>query len=132
MFCTNCGKEIPENVKFCNYCGTAQNNESAQNTQSNPRTYGQQQSATHSEPVHTAPHSSNSKKNNTKKKVGIVLVCLQILVLIGGISSGTVLVMLVSGPAGFFELIGYCLPGIIGVVLIYKANKKIKNQNDVE
>lgn len=126
MFCRNCGKEIPENVKFCNYCGAVQNNGSAQNTQSTPRTYGQQQAAAHSQSVHTAPHSSNVKKNNTKKKVGIVLVCLQILMLIGGISSGTVLVMLVSGPAGFFELIGYCLPGIIGAILIYKANKKEK------
>lgn len=24
MFCRNCGKEIPENVKFCNYCGAGQ------------------------------------------------------------------------------------------------------------
>lgn len=126
MFCRNCGKEIPENVKFCNYCGADQNNRSAQNTQSNPRTYGQQQTATHSQPVYSAPRSSDTKKNNTKKKVGIVLICLQILMLIGGISSGTVIGMLVSGPAGFFELIGYCLPAIIGAILIYKANKKEK------
>ncbi len=126
MFCRNCGKEIPENVKFCNYCGAVQNNRSAQNTQSNSRTYGQQQAAAHSQPEYTVPHSSNVKKKNTKKKVGIVLVCLQLLMLIGGISSGTVLVMLVSGPAGLFELLGYCLPGIIGVILIYKANKKEK------
>ena len=94
MFCRNCGKEIPENVKFCNYCGAVQNNRSAQNTQSNSRTYGQQQAAAHSQPEYTVPHSSNVKKKNTKKKVGIVLVCLQLLMLIGGISSGTVLVML--------------------------------------
>lgn len=126
MFCRNCGKEIPENVKFCNYCGADQNSRSTQNTQSNPRTYVQQQAASHSQPVYTASHSSNAKKKNTKKKVGIVLVCLQLLMLIGGISSGTVLVMLVSGPAGFFELLGYCLPGIIGIILISKANKKEK------
>ena len=24
MFCPNCGKEIPENIKFCNYCGAEQ------------------------------------------------------------------------------------------------------------
>ncbi len=24
MYCTNCGKELPENSKFCNYCGTRQ------------------------------------------------------------------------------------------------------------
>lgn len=24
MYCTNCGKELPENSKFCNHCGSAQ------------------------------------------------------------------------------------------------------------
>lgn len=24
MFCPNCGKKIPENIKFCNYCGAEQ------------------------------------------------------------------------------------------------------------
>lgn len=123
MFCRNCGKEIPENTNFCNYCGASQNNGSVQNTQSNSRTYGQQQSTAHSRPVNTAPHSPNCKKSSTKKKVGIVLVCLQILMLIGGISSGAVLGMLLSGPAGIFELLGYCAVGIIGIILIHKANK---------
>ena len=27
MYCTNCGKELPENSKFCNYCGSAQGTE---------------------------------------------------------------------------------------------------------
>lgn len=124
MFCKNCGKEIPENTNFCNYCGAALNNGAAQNTQPNSRTYGQQQSTAHSQPVNTAPHSPSSKKSSTKKKVGMVLVCLQILMLIGGISSGTVVGMLLSGPAGLFELLGYCVVGIVGVILIYKENKK--------
>lgn len=34
MFCPNCGKEIPENIKFCNHCGAAQDNAAAQNIQS--------------------------------------------------------------------------------------------------
>lgn len=58
------------------------------------------------------------------KKVGIVLVCLQILVLIGGVANGTLMGMLASGPAGIFELIGYLLPGIIGLILINRAKKK--------
>lgn len=125
MFCRNCGKEIPNNTNFCNYCGAAQNSSSAKNTQADHQVYGQQ-STVHSQPVNTDPHSPQSKKSSTKKKVGMVLVCLQILMLIGGISSGKVLVMLLSGPAGFFELLGYCLIGIIGVILIYKENKKKK------
>lgn len=122
MFCRNCGKKIPENVKFCNYCGADQNNNSTPDMQPNSQTYEQQQAAASSQSVYEDAHSSNVKKN-TRKKIGIVLVCLQILVFIGGISSGSILAMLASGPAGFFELIGYCLPGIIGAILIYKANK---------
>lgn len=32
MFCNNCGKEIKEGAKFCNYCGAAQIVEPAHNT----------------------------------------------------------------------------------------------------
>lgn len=116
MFCSNCGKEIPNNTNFCNYCGAAQNNGSAQNMQS----------TVSSSTVHTVSHSSNTKKNSRKKNVGIVLVCLQILAFIGGISNGTILSMLVSGTAGYIKLICYCWMGILGSILIYKANKEEK------
>lgn len=128
MFCRNCGKEIPNNTNFCNYCGAAQNNSSSQNMQANHQVYGEQ-STVHSQPVNTAPHPQSSKESSTKKKVGIVLVCLQIVMLIYGISSGTILAMFLSGPAGIFEFLGYCILGIIGIVLIYKDSKKEKAQN---
>lgn len=25
MFCSNCGKQLPDDAKFCNYCGAVQN-----------------------------------------------------------------------------------------------------------
>lgn len=33
MFCQNCGKQIPENVKFCNHCGAVQTNRSEKDIQ---------------------------------------------------------------------------------------------------
>ena len=30
MFCRNCGKELPENTRFCNHCGAAQDSAPAQ------------------------------------------------------------------------------------------------------
>ena len=58
------------------------------------------------------------------KKVGIVLLCLQGIALLGGIANGSLLGMFTSGVLGFAELIGFCLPGIIGAILLAKANKK--------
>lgn len=52
MFCKNRRKEIPNNTNFCNHCNAAQNS-STQNTQS----YGERQSAVHSQPVNTASPS---------------------------------------------------------------------------
>ena len=35
MFCQNCGKQIPENAKFCNHCGEEQVRNAAQKTSQN-------------------------------------------------------------------------------------------------
>lgn len=43
MFCQNCGKQIPENVKFCNHCGAAQDSNAAQSTPNTSRAHTPQQ-----------------------------------------------------------------------------------------
>lgn len=58
------------------------------------------------------------------KIAGIVLLCLQGVALLGGIANGSLVGMLSSGVMGIVELIGFCLPGIIGVILLSKAKKK--------
>lgn len=60
------------------------------------------------------------------KKVGIILICIQAVALLGGIANGSLSNMLSSGFTGLLELIGFCLPAIIGIILIVKANKKSK------
>ncbi len=44
MFCQNCGKQIPENAKFCNHCGAAQVSNAAQKTSRNNTQPQQRQS----------------------------------------------------------------------------------------
>ena len=64
------------------------------------------------------------------KIAGIVLLCLQVVSIVGVIASGNLTDltnMLTSGPMGIFELLGFCLPTIIGVFLLIKAKKKISN-----
>lgn len=58
------------------------------------------------------------------KKAGIILICLQILAFIGGFASGSLSEMLSSGSSGIIQFAGFCLPAIIGIILIVKANKK--------
>ena len=43
MFCQNCGKQIPENVKFCNHCGAIQGGNAAQGSPNTSQTNTQQQ-----------------------------------------------------------------------------------------
>ena len=60
------------------------------------------------------------------KKAGIILIVLQVFALVGGIVGGSL-----SIPANFYgvgELLGFCLPGIIGIVLLIKGKKKGKTQ----
>lgn len=58
------------------------------------------------------------------KIAGIVLLCLQAVALLGSIANGSLVRMTTSGATGFTQLIGFCLPAIIGVILLVKAKKK--------
>lgn len=58
------------------------------------------------------------------KKVGIVLVIIEIICLIAGIVSGELAVRAETDSYWAAYYIGYLLPGIIGIILINKANKK--------
>lgn len=46
MFCQNCGKQIPENAKFCNHCGAIQGGNAAQGSPNPSQTNTQQQQRT--------------------------------------------------------------------------------------
>lgn len=58
------------------------------------------------------------------KIAGIVLLCLQGVALLGGIANGSLVAMFTSGVMGFVKLIGFCLPAMIGTILLMKAKKK--------
>lgn len=64
MFCSNCGKQIPDNTKFCNYCGAQQLIITNTNPAPNP-TVNQQNYA-------YAPAQQPAKA--PKKKTGIIIV----------------------------------------------------------
>ena len=54
------------------------------------------------------------------KKAGIILLCLQALAVFGGIVNGSLMSM------GIVELVGFCIPSVIGIILLVKAKKKSK------
>ena len=61
------------------------------------------------------------------KKAGIILIVLQVVALFGGFVGGSI-----SMPSDFYgvgEFLGFCLPGIIGIVLLIKSKKKEKQQS---
>lgn len=72
MFCSNCGKQIPENTKFCSHCGAAQNNMNAQYNQPTQQTYAPQSPVN----MHT---NSEPKKATGNKGVGIVITIVVII-----------------------------------------------------
>lgn len=43
MLCQNCGKQIPENAKFCNHCGATQGSNAAQGSQNTSQNNTRQQ-----------------------------------------------------------------------------------------
>lgn len=73
MFCGNCGKEIPDNARFCNHCGAVQNTRFAQNTQSAYPNTGTQQAA-NPQPVYPAPPPQKPKSGGFFKIVVVAVV----------------------------------------------------------
>lgn len=64
-------------------------------------------------------------------KISLILFILQIIAFFGGFVNGSIVDMFTSGLYGFFELIGFCLPAIIGVILLRRDRKK-KNKKENE
>ena len=72
MFCSNCGKEIDENSKFCKYCASSQNpeNSTKENIVSKPKI----DEALYNEipPVYDSTSSLSFKSNKTKNRIAIL------------------------------------------------------------
>lgn len=64
MFCSNCGKQIPDNTKFCNFCGAQQ--QIIENTDSAPKTTVNQ--------PEIADTPAQQPKKTPKKKANIFII----------------------------------------------------------
>ena len=69
MFCSNCGKQIPDNTKFCNFCGAQQ--QIIENTDSAPKTTVNQ--------PEIADTPAQQPKKTPKKKANIFIVLAVVL-----------------------------------------------------
>ena len=86
MFCPNCGKEIPENMKFCNYCGTPQSvdfTRGEQAEQQNVETY----TPPNARPVYQASPSPKRKKSKATKII-VSIVVVVVVFIIGYFATG--------------------------------------------
>ena len=106
MFCSNCGGNISDNAKFCDHCGEQQITSSQEIPV--PRVEAGQQEQT-------------PTKKSKKKIIGIVLICLQAVSILGVVANGEISNLtgyFTGGVSGIFEMLGFFLPAIIGVVLL--------------
>lgn len=105
MFCSNCGGSISDDAKFCDHCGAQQSTDS-------------QTTAT---PVEASQQTQKPTKKSKKKIIGIVLICLQAVSILGVVANGEISNLtgyFTGGVSGIFEMLGFFLPAIIGVVLL--------------
>lgn len=117
MFCQNCGKEVPENIKYCNYCGAEQGfASSTASFQEKP----QQQSYDYYEPQQQMVIDANTR---TALRIGgfalIVLSVLSILIslmwhqyehFINYVSAGDIIFLLVQSCMVVGGLLMICIP----------------------
>lgn len=96
-YCGNCGQRMGPGDRFCLKCG------------------GQAGGA----PGYGVPAQPQKKKSSKMKIWGIVLVVLQCLVVLGSLDE--------MASMDIFELLGYLMIGIIGVILLIRDHQKNKN-----
>lgn len=77
MFCQNCGRQIPDHAKFCNYCGSVQKvreNTFSQNAKQNGRSSAQsQQQRTQQSYVSNRQKAASASKSSVREKIKAVL-----------------------------------------------------------
>lgn len=69
MFCSNCGKQLPENTKFCNYCGTQQ----PAGSSAEPAAKATENQKNQAEPANQQQKQAPKKKANILVTLVIVL-----------------------------------------------------------
>ena len=59
------------------------------------------------------------------KKIGIVLIVIEIIAIFGGIVNGSIINMFTNmqNVTDICEILGFLIPGIIGLILLLKAKK---------
>ena len=123
MFCQNCGKQIPENAKFCNYCGAVQMNGSSQNIQQGTQPHTEQP------PLRPHPQSRSQQRQPYRqtdekalRKYLAPYVCRNIFFVMCAI---TVFLLFVAPPIAVFYLAITVCFGIPWAYGYYQMNKRI-------
>lgn len=87
MFCRNCGKEIPNGTNFCNHCGAAQNNSTAQDMQSAYGANETQHSSVNSQSMYKTPVPPKPKRKRPLRII-IPVVVVAVAFVIGYFATG--------------------------------------------
>lgn len=117
MFCTKCGKEIPDGAKFCSACGATQDTLNAEQP-------SQQVNMT-APAQNFQPTPQQKPKSKGKKIGGIILAVLGAMAILGSCTNGTFANIAANG-ADMSDIVAIILEiGMIvgGIYLIYKSKK---------
>ena len=129
MFCTNCGKKLPEGAKFCNYCGTPQSDDFvnvSQPTSQQPIRQSAQQpyvQQPYTAQSYIPPQPTVEPKQKKMSKACIIMLACGILSVFGGFSNGSFARMAAYGM-DLANLVTVLIQfGLIvgGIVLIFKT-----------
>lgn len=124
MFCTSCGKNLPDNSVFCNNYGNPVTPTPAQ------QPVYQQQSVYQQQQGYYANQTYNNKDDQDKADkylvIGIILIVMQVMAYIGNFASGKGLNL----NGGIVSIIGFVfgfnLFLIVGIILIIQYFKHKK------
>lgn len=114
MFCTKCGNEVNENVKFCPKCGSALQNNAAQGM------VNQTQNSRNQEGNRNAAEKPKGYWSTARLAIGIVSILLFVFITFQSCAVGLGNALMendaTSGSQGVLMALAYCIAGIVGIV----------------
>ena len=127
MHCSNCGKDIPDDSRFCPYCSEAFKGEKAKKGEKKDTSSGKAEAAATTQTVHVYAQSPQQEYERAPTPIGVMLIAILVFIsgliaVLGGILTIPFILTLIGGIVTLTDIIWIfiaLLPLLFGLLYLW-------------